>query len=68
MPVLMMTGAHDRLAPPAEIEGVARRIHAAAAAPDVRFEVLADAGHVCNLEAPAAFEAPLHTLLDRVFA
>lgn len=67
MPVLMMTGAHDRLAPPAEIGNVARRIHAAAAVPDVRFEVLAGVGHVCNLEAPSAFDGPLSVLLDRVF-
>ncbi len=40
MPVLMMTGAFDRLASPAEIRSVARRIHAAAPHADVRFEMI----------------------------
>lgn len=52
MPVLMMTGAHDRLAPPAEIRGVAGRIWDSAKRPDLRFEVIAGAGHVCNVERP----------------
>lgn len=50
MPVLMMTGEHDRLAPPAEIRAVAGRIWDSAKRPDVRFEMIPDAGHVCNLE------------------
>lgn len=59
MPVLMMTGEHDRLAPPAEIRGVAGRIWDAAPRPVVRFEVIPDAGHVCNVEAPAAYSQHL---------
>ncbi len=55
MPVLMMTGDHDRLAPPAEIRAVAGRIWDAAPRPVVRFEVIPDAGHVCNVEAPEAY-------------
>lgn len=52
-PVLLMTGEHDKLAPPSEIRAVSRRF-ADAGAPFVRFEVIADAGHVCNLEQPDA--------------
>ena len=59
MPVLMMTGEHDRLAPPAEIRGVAGRIWDAAPRPVVRFEVIPDAGHVCNVEAPEAYSQHL---------
>lgn len=66
MPVLMMTGEHDRLAPPAEIRGVAGRIWDSAPRPDVRFEVIAGAGHVCNLEAPEAYARPLIDLLRRL--
>lgn len=55
MPTLLMTGEHDRLAPPAEIRGVAGRIWDQAPRPAVRFEVIADAGHVCNVEQPAAY-------------
>ena len=61
MPVLMMTGEHDRLAPPAEIRGVAERILGQASRPDIRYETIADAGHVCNVEQPAAY---IRILLD----
>ncbi|MFM7443937.1 MAG: alpha/beta fold hydrolase, partial [Tabrizicola sp.] len=66
MPVLMMTGEHDRLAPPSEIRGVAGRIWDLAPRPDVRFEVIAGAGHVCNVEAPGAYAKPLLNLLERL--
>ncbi|MEM7376902.1 MAG: alpha/beta fold hydrolase [Pseudomonadota bacterium] len=52
LPVLLMTGEHDRLAPPGELRGVADRIERAAAHASVRFEVVPGAGHVCNLEQP----------------
>lgn len=68
MPVLLMTGAHDRLAPPPEIRAVALRIHAASPHPDVRFEAIKDAGHVCNLENPAAFNAALAEFARRITA
>lgn len=68
MPVLMMTGEHDRLAPPDEIRGVADRIHAAAPYPDIRLEILKEAGHVCNLERPDAFNAILQNFVARVLA
>jgi len=66
MPVLMMTGEHDRLAPPAEIRGVAGRIWDAAPHPDVRFEVIPGAGHVCNVERPDIYNRHLLTFLSRL--
>ena len=65
-PVLLMTGEHDALAPPDEIRAVSRRMLAEQAAPDIRFEVIAEAGHLSNLEAPEAFTAPILDLLERV--
>lgn len=66
MPVLMMTGEHDNLAPPDEIRAVAGRIHDQAPGPDVQFEVISGAGHVCNLEAPEAFNAHLLPFIKRL--
>ncbi len=66
MPVLLMTGAHDRLAPPAEIKSVAERIWDASPRPDVRFEVIADAGHVCNVEKPEVYNAILTEFIGRI--
>lgn len=66
MPVLMMTGEHDSLAPPDEIRAVARRIHDQAPGPDVQFEMIAGAGHVCNLEAPEAYNAHLIPFIKRL--
>ncbi len=66
LPVLMMTGQHDRLAPPAEIRAVAQRIHAGAPHPDLRFEVIAGAGHVCNVEAPEVYSRHLVDFLGRL--
>ncbi len=66
MPVLLMTGEHDRLAPPQEIRAVAGRIWDAAPRPDVRFEVISGAGHVCNVEAPLAYNHHLADFLSRL--
>jgi pimeloyl-ACP methyl ester carboxylesterase len=66
MPVLMMTGEYDRLAPPAEIRGVAERIFDAAKIPDVRFEVIAGVGHVCNVEGAEVYTRHLHDFVARV--
>jgi pimeloyl-ACP methyl ester carboxylesterase len=66
MPVLMMTGEHDLLAPPAEIKSVATRIHDAVAQADVRFEIIKGAGHLCNLEAPELYNGPMMEFLTRV--
>lgn len=58
-PVLMMTGEFDRLAPPDEIREISLRIHDAKARPltagPVQFEVIENAGHVCNLEQPHTY-------------
>ena len=64
-PVLMMTGRHDKLAPPEEISSVSRRIATQMTAPDMRYEVLENAGHICNLEDAERFNAYLETFLDR---
>lgn len=66
MPALLMTGDHDRLAPPQEIRAVAGRIWDAAPRPDVRFEVIGDAGHLCNLEQPGAYSRHLLAFLRRL--
>lgn len=65
-PVLLMTGEFDRLAPVTEIRAVSVAMHAARPAPDIQFETLPGAGHVCNLEAPEAFNAHLLPFLRRV--
>jgi len=66
MPVLLMTGDADKLAPPEEIKRVASRIHNSSALPDVRFECLHRAGHLCNLEAASAYNTALINLVQRV--
>ncbi len=65
-PVLMMTGEHDRLASPAEIGDVAHRIHLAAKDPDVGFEVISGAGHLCNVENPSQYNHYLTRFLKRL--
>jgi pimeloyl-ACP methyl ester carboxylesterase len=64
MPVLLMTGEHDRLAPPAEIRGIAGRIWDQAPHPAVQFEVIAGAGHVCNVECPESYSRFLTGFLE----
>ena len=64
LPVLLMTGQHDRLAPPTEIREVARRITEFAQHPDVRFEQIMDAGHLCNLEQPSAYNKVLVDFIE----
>jgi pimeloyl-ACP methyl ester carboxylesterase len=66
MPILMMTGEFDRLAPPHEIRGVANQIVRHANQADVRFEILDTAGHVCNVENPELYNRHLHSFLDRI--
>lgn len=66
MPVLMMTGEHDRLAPPAEIRAVSGRIWDAAPRPDVRYETIPDAGHLCNLEQPETYARHLLAFLRKI--
>ncbi|MXN45336.1 alpha/beta fold hydrolase [Shinella kummerowiae] len=66
MPALMMTGRFDRLASPMEIRGVAGRIAEATPRACVRFEVIEDAGHVCNVERPGAYNRVLGEFLSEV--
>ncbi|AOF92878.1 alpha/beta fold hydrolase [Sinorhizobium sp. RAC02] len=66
MPVLMMTGRFDRLAAPEEIRGVANRIAEVAPRACVRFEVIEDAGHVCNVERPGAYNRVLGEFLSEI--
>ena len=66
MPVLMMTGEHDRLASPTEIHAIARRILAEASMPDVRYETIMNAGHVCNVEQPQVYNRILMEFLGKL--
>ena len=63
MPVLFVTGEHDKLAPPAEIGSVCNRVRSATQNKNVEMEIIAGAGHVCNLEAPVAYNVLLKTFL-----
>ncbi|MGI9355247.1 MAG: alpha/beta fold hydrolase [Rhizobiaceae bacterium] len=73
-PTLLMTGTHDRLAPPSEIRNVGNRIHDARSGFSerrrgiVRFEEIKNAGHVCNLENPQAFNRNLDSFLKSLVA
>jgi pimeloyl-ACP methyl ester carboxylesterase len=66
MPVLMMTGEYDRLAPPAEIRRVAERIFDTARNRDVRFEVIEGVGHVCNVEGAEQYTRTLSDFISKV--
>ena len=68
MPVLFVTGEHDKLATPTEIRSVAQRVHTVSPNPNVRFEVIAGAGHVCNVEAPLAYNDLLQSFLESLCA
>lgn len=57
MPVLYLCGEADKGAPP-EVMGAM-----ATATPDARFEVIAGAAHVANMNAPDAFNAALASFL-----
>ncbi|MDQ3949353.1 MAG: alpha/beta hydrolase [Gemmatimonadota bacterium] len=49
VPTLIVVGDEDTLTPPKEAEAMQERIRGS------RLEVIAQAGHICNLERPAAF-------------
>ena len=57
VPVLVIVGEHDRVATPAHAASMA------AAIPGARLHIIAGAGHVSNIEAPAAFNAALDEFL-----
>lgn len=59
-PALFLAGAEDG-ALPAALRAMAE------AAPDAAFTAVPDAGHLPNVERPAAFDAALAGLLDRAF-
>lgn len=60
VPVQVITGSEDRVAPP----HIARAM--AAAIPSARFAEIAGAGHISNVEAPEAFDAILGDFLREV--
>lgn len=59
VPVLCLAGEHDRTAPPAVMQRMAQRIEGA------HYLGLPDAGHIANIEQPAAFNAALVSFLQR---
>jgi pimeloyl-ACP methyl ester carboxylesterase len=60
LPTLVLAGGEDRTMPPAVVEAMARQI------PNARFEVIPGAGHLANLEDPAAFNCVLSDFLKTV--
>lgn len=62
VPTLCLAGAHDRTAPPEVLQRMAQRI------PGADYRCLADAGHIANLEQPAAFQAAVLDFLKRHWA
>jgi 3-oxoadipate enol-lactonase len=60
LPVLVVVGEADRVAPPAHARAMA------AAIPGARLVELAGAGHISNIEAPDAFNAALDDFLGAV--
>lgn len=58
MPVLCLAGEADRTAPPKVLRGMADRI------PGARYAELAGAGHIANVETPAAFDAAVIAFLQ----
>jgi 3-oxoadipate enol-lactonase len=57
VPVLVIVGEHDRVATPAYAASMAAGI------PGARLHIIAGAGHVSNIEAPAEFNAALDAFL-----
>ena len=62
MPTLLLAGADDRTAPPDVMLRMASRIAGSS------YVCLADAGHIANLEQPAAFNAAVLAHLQQHFA
>jgi pimeloyl-ACP methyl ester carboxylesterase len=62
VPTLCLAAEHDRTAPPEVLQRMAQRI------PGAEYECLVDAGHIANVEQPAAFHAAVLQFLQRHFA
>ncbi|MDE2080798.1 MAG: alpha/beta fold hydrolase [Burkholderiales bacterium] len=62
VPTLCLAGEHDRTAPPALMQRMAQRI------PGAEYRCLAGAGHIANVEQPAAFQAAVLGFLQRRIA
>ncbi len=62
MPTLCLAAQHDRTAPPELMQRMAQRIAGAS------FVCLPGAGHIANVEKPAAFNAALLAFLQRHFS
>ena len=60
VPTLIICGEHDRPTPPP----LSRELHALV--PHARLELIADAGHLTNIEQPAAFNRLLDAFVDQV--
>ncbi len=60
IPVLCLAGEHDRNAPAPMMERMASKI------PNARYFCMPGVGHLSNLEAPAAFDAPILSFLRSV--
>ena len=58
VPTLCLAGEHDRTAPPEVLQRMAQHI------PGAHYQCLADAGHIANIEQPAAFHAALLAFLQ----
>jgi pimeloyl-ACP methyl ester carboxylesterase len=61
VPTLLLAAEHDRTAPPEVMQRMAARI------PGAEFACLAGAGHIANVERPAAFNAAVVSFLQRHF-
>ncbi len=61
VPTLLLAAAHDRTAPPQVMQRLAARITGS------EFACLPDAGHIANVEAPAAFNVAVLNFLQRHF-
>lgn len=60
VPTLVICGEHDRPTPPS----LSRELHALV--PHARLELIAAAGHLTNIEQPAAFNRLLDAFLDQI--
>jgi 3-oxoadipate enol-lactonase len=59
VPTLCLAGEHDRTAPPDVMQRLAQRI------PGADYRCLENAGHIANVEQPAAFHAAVISFLQR---